>query len=213
MIEYMYTSGYCDGNRSRQAAVVVSTGEVLDDAVGNEKRSISTSPESIEPDDTTIADDVGQWLLNNVRVYAIAKRCLMDELKEIAKAKFRSQAESLLFVKEFPEIIRELYGSTPSSDRGLRDIVSHICAQQGRTVVDSPDLSASIVEIGEFGLDILRKALMNVDERVEEATAKNAALQRKVKDKKGQIGAIKTILTKLVDEIEADRVPKSRILW
>jgi hypothetical protein len=137
----------------------------------------------------------------------------MDELKEIAREKFRSRAENLLFVNEFPEIIRELYGSTPSSDRGLRDIVSHICAQQGRTVIDSPDLSASIVEIGEFGLDILREAVMNGNERVEEASAKNAALQRKVKDKKGQIGAIKTILTKLVHEIEADSVSESRMLW
>lgn len=77
----------------------------------------------------------------------------------MARVKFRSQAENLLSVKEFPEIIRELYRSTPSSDRGLRDIVSHIRAQQGRTVVDRPDLYASIVENGEFGLDILREAL------------------------------------------------------
>lgn len=210
MIEYMYTSDYCDGNRSRQAAAATSLG----DAVRDEKRSISTPQESIEQDNTTaIVDDVGQWLLNNVHVYAIAEKYFIEGLKEMAKAKFRSQAESLLTVNEFPEIIRELYRSTPSSDRGLRDIVSQICAQQGRTVVDSPGLSASIVENGEFGLDILREALINGDERLEEATTTNASLHQKSKKKEEQVDAVKTVLTKLVNDIKADKIPETRIFW
>ena len=215
MIEYIYTSDYCDGNRSGQAAAIVAPGEVLDDdAVGDENRSISKSQESIDQDDTTaIPDGVGQWLLNNVLVYAIAERYFIEGLKEMARVKFRSQAENLLSVKEFPEIIRELYQSTLSSDRGLRDIVSHICAQQGRIVVDRPDLSASIVENGEFGLDILREVLKNGDDREEEATTTNASLHQKVTKKEEQVAAIRTLLTKVVSDIKADKIPETRKFW
>ena len=68
--------------------------------------------------------------------------------------------------KAFPEIIRELYRSTPSSDRGLRDIVSQVCAKQGRTIIDTPDLNVIIVEITEFGLDLLREVLKYENRRV-----------------------------------------------
>lgn len=192
MLEYIYTLGYCE----------------------KEKQSISTPGESMEQDDTTAtADDTGVQLLNNVYVYAIADKYFIEGLKQMAKEKFQSQAESLLFVGQFAEIIRELYGSTMSSDRGLRDIVSRICAQQGKTIIDSPHLSASIVENGEFGLDILRETVKNGEESVEKATTKSAALREKVEKKKDQITAIKTTMTRLVKDIEADRISENRGFW
>jgi hypothetical protein len=168
----------------------------------------------MEQDDTTAtADDTGVQLLNNVYVYAIAEKYFIEGLKEMARERFQSQAESLLFVGEFAEIITELYQSTLSSDRGLRDIVSSICAQQGKTIVNSPHLSASIVENGEFGLDILRETVKNGEEWVEKATTKNAALRKNVETKKEQIAAIKTTMTRLVKDIEADKISENRNFW
>jgi hypothetical protein len=58
----------------------------------------------------------------------VAEKYGIAELKEMAKAKFQGRAGSLLSAKESPEIIRELYRSTPSSDGGLCDIVSQVYA-------------------------------------------------------------------------------------
>lgn len=89
MLEYIYTSGYRDGDQSRLAPVAVYSNEVQADAVEEEKRSISTSLESGEQyGPTAIGKDVGQRLLSNVLIYAIAEKYDIEKLKEIAREKF-----------------------------------------------------------------------------------------------------------------------------
>jgi hypothetical protein len=217
MLAYLYISDYWDGDNSGPTTVVDSPEEALTDVLEDETRSVSTT-QSItgeRDDDLATVNNVssGPSLLNNVLVYAIAEKYGIAELKEMAKAKFQSRAGSLLSAKEFPEIIKELYRSTPSSDRGLRDIVSQVCAQQGRTIVDSPDLNTVIVKIGEFGLDLLREVLEYENMRVEEAVATNAVLTGKIKGQKAEIvelqrrvGAVSKILTKTAKDIETGRI-------
>ncbi|TVY28203.1 hypothetical protein LHYA1_G003352 [Lachnellula hyalina] len=191
MLAYLYNSDYCDGDDSGPAAGVASPESLASperptDALEDEERSDSTSQSILEePDNISATTDVPS-LLNNVLVYAIAEKYGIAELKELAKSKFQGQAGSLLSAREFPEIIRELYRSTPSSDRGLRDIVSQVCAQHGRTIVDSPDLSDIILEVGEFGLDLLREVLKYENGRVEEAVARNSALEGELEEKKDE---------------------------
>jgi hypothetical protein len=208
MLEYLYTSDYCDGDSSGPAAVVSSPEEVLADVLQDQERSVSTISVTEEQDDASATTDEPS-LLNNVLVYAIAEKYGVAELKEMAKEKFQGRARSLLSAKEFPEIIQELYRSTPSSDRGLRDIVSQVCAQQGRRIIDSPDLNAIIVEVGEFGLDLLREVLKYETRRVEKEVARNTALKVGLNKKEDEtlelqrrIDSVSRILRKVVKGVE-----------
>lgn len=176
---YLYTSDYDD------EGFVASPEEVLADVLEDGERSVSASSTTEEREDASATIDEPS-LLNNVLVYALAEKYEIMELKEMAEAKFQCRAGSLLLTKEFPEIIRELYRSTPSSDRGLRDIVSQVCAEQGSLIIDSPDLNAIVVEIGEFGLDLLREVLKCGDKRVEEEVARNTLLEAELNKKKAE---------------------------
>jgi hypothetical protein len=220
MLEYLYTSDYCDGDPSGPAAVVASPEEVLADVLEDEERSVSTSQSITEEQDDASATTDEPSLLNNVLVYAIAEKYGIGELKEMAKAKFQGRAGSLLSDTEFPEIIRTLYRSTPSSDRGLRDIVSQICAQLGRTIVGSSYLNAIIVEIGEFGLDLLREVLEYENRRVEEAVVRNIALKEELKEKKKetielqrQVGSVVKVLRNVAKDVETGRVYANMYLF
>ncbi|KFZ15960.1 hypothetical protein V501_02486 [Pseudogymnoascus sp. VKM F-4519 (FW-2642)] len=128
------------------------------------------------------ADGTGLRLLNNVQVYAIAEKYFIERLKGVARAKFQSQAESLMFVNEFPEIIRQFM------DLAVKRL-------------------ATIVEIGEFGLDILRETVKYREGWVEKVTA---ALKKKVKKKNEQMAAIKTRMTRLVKDIKEDKISDNR---
>jgi len=212
MLVYLYTSDYCDEDYPIPLEVVDSPEE--------EERSV-TSPKSVSGEQDEIsaeADDSS--MLNNVLVYAIAEKYNIKELKQLAKAKFEDQAGSLLSMREFPEIIRELYNSTPSSDRGLRDIVCQVCAAQGRLIVDNPDLNATIVDNGEFGLDLLREVLTYENRRLEKEVARNAKLTEGLKKKEEKViglqheaGVVGKLLGRIGADVEAGKVSTKRFLF
>ena len=138
----------------------------------------------------------------------------------MAKAKFRGQAETLLSAKEFPETIRELYRSTLRNDRGLRDIMSYMCAQRRKIIVDSSDLNAIMFEIREFELDILRDDLKDENRRLEESYAINVALKEHENEKQveilrlqRQLGAVKRGLKRVVRDVEAGTISKNIFLF
>lgn len=219
MLAYLYKSDYCDGDYSRPVVGVPSP-EGLADVLEDEERSDSTSKFIPEEQDNASATTNEPSLLNNVLVYAIADKYGIAELKKIAKAKFQDQAGSLLSANGFSEVIRELYRSTPSSDRGLRDIVSQVCAQQGRTIVENPDLSNIILEVGEFGLDLLREVLNYENRRVEKAVARNSALKRELEEKEDetielrrQLTSVGKALRKLASDAETGRVSENRLFF
>jgi hypothetical protein len=108
------------------------------------------------------------------------------------------------------------YRSTPSSDRGLRDIVSQVCAQQGRRIIDSPDLNAIIVEAGGFGLDLLREVLKYETGRVEKEVARNTALKVELNKKKDEtlefqrrVDFVSRILRKVVKGVETGQISEN----
>lgn len=63
-------------------------------------------------------------LLNNILVCALAEKYGFAELKEMVQVKFQDRAKSFVSAMELPEIFRDLYGSTSSSDGGLSDPIS-----------------------------------------------------------------------------------------
>ncbi len=69
---------------------------------------------------------------------------------------------------------------------GHRDILSQLCAQEGRRIVNGPYLNALVIEVGEFGLDLIREVLKYENGRVKEAAARNAALNEELDKKKDE---------------------------
>src|SRR5207248_1655097 len=62
--------------------------------------------------------------LSNVRVYSIAEKYGVLALKQKAKKKFKEAVSVGWNMDDFPRVISETYSSTPSNDRGLRDVVA-----------------------------------------------------------------------------------------
>jgi hypothetical protein len=98
--------------------------------------------------------------------------------------------------------------------------VSQVCVQQGRTIVDSPDLNAIIVEIGEFGLDLLREVLKYENRRVEEAVVRNTALKEELDKKEDEtielqrrVASVGTVLRKVAKDVETGRVSASMFIF
>lgn len=63
----------------------------------------------------------------NVKVYAMADKFDIPELKILAREKFTACAQGWP-LPDFPNVVHEALSSTPESDRGLRDILKRILA-------------------------------------------------------------------------------------
>ncbi len=70
--------------------------------------------------------DTMEPLSFNVLVYSIADKYDIQELKELAKEKFECLVKEQWVQDAFPEALRAVYGTTPGTDRGLRDIAARI---------------------------------------------------------------------------------------
>src|ERR1700710_1699091 len=98
MLEYLYTSDYCDGDDFEPEENADSPEKVPADEPKDEERSISASSATKENDISKKIDEPS--LLINVFVYAIAEKYDIVELKEMAKAKFQDRVGSLLSATE-----------------------------------------------------------------------------------------------------------------
>jgi hypothetical protein len=121
-------------------------------------------------------------LLGNVQVYSLADKYNIPRLKGLAKAKFMAQAHQLLSVDHYPDIIREIYESTPSSDRGLRDAVTLACVENIRTLIPEPVFSAVLKDVGDFGFDLLCESLKSDGERLDQMFVSTTVLEDEIEE-------------------------------
>ncbi|MCJ1263408.1 hypothetical protein MMC22_003278 [Lobaria immixta] len=115
-------------------------------------------------------EDTSIQMTNNVRVYAIADKYDIPGLKELAKSKFWILVASAELILNHPSIIYEIYNTTPSTDRGLRDIVTRDSPPQrleyrcndARIIDATFDLlraSAAILQATKESLQATKKSL------------------------------------------------------
>jgi hypothetical protein len=97
-------------------------------------------------------------LFSSIRVYAIADKYIIPALKELARERFSEWAESNWSHHDFPAMVREVCRSTPSSDRGLRDVVSRELAKH-TVLLEKDDFFDPTELFGELGLEILRQVV------------------------------------------------------
>src|SRR5207244_1298904 len=86
-------------------------------------------------------------MLFNVRVYSIAEKYGVSALKVRAKEKFELAVSTCWDMDDFPHVIAEIYGSTPSEDRGLRDIVITVAHGHINELLKKDDFRDSLGEI------------------------------------------------------------------
>ena len=141
-------------------------------------------------------------LFNNVRVYAIAEKYEILPLKELARERFGTCAENNWSCEEFPAIVREVVESTPSTDRGLRDIVSQLVAEHVQKFLDNEDFLHLLEDSGELGLNILRQVLSIKSEELDSAMKSKAASEANVAELLSRIAALEATNTTLTDQLE-----------
>ncbi len=123
MLNYLYTNDYDDRDQTPAAPGSPACKGEEESAGEDGPPTTITEPQH---DLTTI--------LNNVSVYALADKYDIPDLKSFAKEKFRHRSRLqrawTWTHEDLFAVLDAVYSTTPSSDRGLRDIISAKCAQE-----------------------------------------------------------------------------------
>lgn len=147
MISWIYTEEYDDAN------IGLNSREDSENSLESPQDEIQTNCQKI---------------LKNVEVYALAQRYGIPGLDDLAKSKIRNQMDCNLTQKEFQEIVVAIYNSRPQQDRGLRDIVLALCAEQ--MDVDYGDASWEPImrANGDLAYDVLTGTMQKQKQRFAE---------------------------------------------
>ena len=120
--------------------------------------------EEEEGEEETDAAQVCHVLMANARVYCIADKHDMAGLKEIAKANFEHVFEyKAFFCADFRNIVATIFAGTPSTDTGLRDVVSGICYSYIEWIQASEKWKEFLVDNGAIGLAIIGASVRFMD--------------------------------------------------
>ncbi|KAI1736307.1 BTB/POZ protein [Xylaria scruposa] len=98
-------------------------------------------------------------LLFDAKVYSAADRYLMPHLKDHAKDKFKAAINVVWEPDTFPVdlavVTQEVYGSTPNTDRGLRDLVVSSCHGSLVAISKHQDFRAILDDTWGFAGDLV----------------------------------------------------------
>lgn len=120
--------------------------------------------------------------LNNVNVYTIADKYNLPELKELAVEKFRRDSGQCR-LKDLAATAHEVYMSTPSGDRGLRDVVIQMCETHIDQIMEDEDVGTVMEAIAGFGSDMFKAAMRTKKKETED-------LESKIRTKKERIRSL-----------------------
>lgn len=104
---------------------------------------------------------VSSPMVFNVKVYSIADKYEVFELKSKAKAKFKKSVETCWDMDDFPDAIVEVYKSTLNSDRGLREIVVDVACEHISELLYKPGFIQVLDDTVGFGSDLCKLQASN----------------------------------------------------
>lgn len=93
-------------------------------------------------------------MLFDVRVYGIAEKYGVSALKVRAKEKFEAVVKKWWHLDDFSHSVVEIYRSTPSTDRGLRDIAVSVACEHISELLKNSSFNDALEEIADFAADI-----------------------------------------------------------
>ena len=128
-------------------------------------RRISSNPEGLEVDPSLPAvDDTGAQLLKHARVYTLAEKLGMPELKTLAHSKIHRINSTAV-----GEIVyaRYVYGNTPSNDITIRKPVAAFWATRSHVLRHEAEeeFRRMCLEFPQFGFDVLSLVLDQREKR------------------------------------------------
>lgn len=166
MLKFLYTRDY-DDQAPAQIEGPLST---LKDAIGSMveddgheilSSAISKTTETTVVDRKVTDQDLSALELSraliNIAVYAIAEKYDLKDLKMAAKNKCLWQPWVSWPLDDLRVIAKEVYSSTPSPDRGLRDKVICDCAYHAQELTEQQDWISMIKMDADFGFDLFQK--------------------------------------------------------
>lgn len=95
-------------------------------------------------------------MLFNARMYEVGEKYSIPHLKNRAKGKFEDAVRTCWDMDDFSPAIVEVYTSTPSTDRGLRDIISKIAFENIKSLLKKHDFRSVLMEHAGFSADIVQ---------------------------------------------------------
>ena len=134
MLQFMYTSDYDD------------------------------TPEDLEPNEprdpiTEKTENDFHRVDNNTQVYALADKYEVNGLKALALKKFSALEGIDWGCDEFANLARDIYETTPASDRGLRDVMKDNFTGRYRELSSNPVWLRVIKETPDLCFDLLKGSL------------------------------------------------------
>lgn len=93
-------------------------------------------------------------MLFNVKVYQVADKYFVPQLKQRAKDKFEQIARTCWQMDDFPVAIAEAYRCTQKHDRGLRELLVQISQDHIGELVKSESFRSVLEEIAGFAADL-----------------------------------------------------------
>jgi hypothetical protein len=108
------------------------------------------------------AAKIGESMLPccGVREYAIAEKYDIKELKALAQSRFSTWVKSNWNHSEIYSVVNEVYNSTPSNDRGLRDLVESTVKENVTSALHKDNFRDMLTaEMGELGIATLSAVL------------------------------------------------------
>ncbi|MCJ1475053.1 hypothetical protein MMC13_003713 [Lambiella insularis] len=92
----------------------------------------------------------------DAKMYGIADKYALPDLKKKAFKAFQLDITDSVSDPLFAEAADYVYGSTPVSDRGLRDLVKGTVWENRGTMLGTPEIQQCILKHGDFQSDILQ---------------------------------------------------------
>lgn len=131
----------------------------------NKKRGLASSgfaAQSVGPKSTTIKDNAhpeteDTEIIIHAKVYALADKYGIHDLKDVARAKFSEAASRDWDSSSFPRAIQTVYSSTPESNQGLRDIVVSTISQH-KELLERTEVETLAKEINALAFGLLQAA-------------------------------------------------------
>ena len=109
-----------------------------------------------EYDASGSAENSASPMVSNVKVYSIADKYDVPSLKSQAEQKFRTTVETCWNMDDFPYAVAEVYNSTTSIDRGLRNVVVEVACKHINELLSKQGFRDVLEEITGFASDMVQ---------------------------------------------------------
>ncbi|KAK8208941.1 hypothetical protein M8818_003904 [Zalaria obscura] len=98
------------------------------------------------------------WMLHHADVYAAGDKYTITALKALSREKFRQTATMDWNSSKFIDCISKVYSTTPTSDRGLRNIIVDVCNAHSKCLLSKPEMQLLLGEMPDLAFELLNRS-------------------------------------------------------